>query len=77
MHCQDSQSTHRIEYLAQPKAKSPAWCEAVKSMDPREFIPYWETVTHRGRKYVDAEMRAPALVSFIKRNRCQTRYELK
>jgi uncharacterized protein len=31
--------------------------------DPREFIPYWETVTHRGREYVDAEMWAHGFVT--------------
>ena len=31
--------------------------------DPREFIPYWETVTRRGREYIDAEMWAHGFVT--------------
>jgi len=31
--------------------------------DPREFAPYWNSVTHRGRAYIDAEMWAHGFVT--------------
>ena len=36
--------------------------------DPREFDPYWETVTHRGRDYIDAEMWAHGFVTGMQLN---------